>query len=332
MAWEAIAIAVGRVALLITILLDMLSRAFGLQSVGMWVKSEYSQVAATFLIIAFAVVMQNVGRLAVGEIATQVAQFSGNVDLTNAYTYAASLPTGGTPTAIAKAYIEAVVECERNVYLIVYWINVYVETFSKVSFDVAHLEVLGAGIALTGWVTLFHYILNNIVYLVLYHYIQYNLLNLSEYTMLQVFLPIGLALRAFAPTRGAGGLVTAFAIGFAFVFPMTYVIIVALMPSAGSVCTQVKVQAQPTNLPFGNEDPCFNNAGGIIEGYFKLATKLGLLAGIVDNLKSTVNILFRQAIFYPLAALIVTFTFIRQTGSLFGADLAEIGRGLIKIL
>ena len=44
------------------------------------------------------------------------------------------------------------------------------------------------------------------------------------------------------------------------------------------------------------------------------------------------GVFFMQALFYPLAALIITFSFIRQTGSLLGADLAEIGRGLIKII
>ncbi|HIH30560.1 TPA: hypothetical protein HA243_04120, partial [Candidatus Micrarchaeota archaeon] len=44
------------------------------------------------------------------------------------------------------------------------------------------------------------------------------------------------------------------------------------------------------------------------------------------------SLLFLQAIFYPLASLIITISFIRQTGSLFGADLAEIGRGLIKLI
>ena len=182
-----------------------------------------------------------------------------------------------------------------------------------------------------------HYINNNLVYLVLFHYVQYSLLQFAAYTMLPVFLPIGLALRAFPVTRGAGGLVTAIALGFAFVFPISYVLIVAMMPGVQGACTQLNLVPQNPNYQTltGGQDkgnPCLTNEGAQIENHFRVEKSQNWLSQQLDYYSQLLGLLFMQALFYPLAALIITFTFIRQTGSLFGADLAEIGRGLIKII
>lgn len=328
MGWESMCIAIGLASLFITILLDMFARAFGLQNVSMWVKSEYAQVGVTFLLVVFASLMATTGSTIMANIAIQVGGASGNLEFTDP----SYIPNRSTPTDIAKGYIDTVVNCESNIYKVIYWINVFFEAFSKISFDIAHVEAIGAGIALTGFVTLFHYIMNNIVYLVLFHYIQYNTLLLSQYAMLPIFLPIGLALRSFPITRGAGGFVVAFALGFAFIFPMTYVMIVAMMPSTGLMCTQVNVTNHPEMAPFDSNQACFNNAGGIVAAYYQVKSMEDKTQGIAAYLKDMVGLLFLQAIFYPLASLIITLTFIRQTGNLFGADLAEIGRGLIKII
>ena len=328
MGWVELSVIVGLVSLFITVLVDMFSRAFGLQSASMWAKSEYAQVGVTFLIIMMADAIHVVGNEVVAEVATSVAEKSGNI-----YLYNLALANHNAEYAaniIAKKYIEQIIECESTIYFWVYWLNIFVEAFSKISFDVAHHEAIGAGIALTGWTTLFHYILNNIVYLVLFHYIQYDILLLSQYSMLQVFLPLGLVMRAFPLTRGAGGFVLAFALGFAFVFPMTYVMIIAMMPSAEAYCSQIEPLFQDS--PFGTDDPCFNNAGSVMGYYYQVKNSESWISQVINHPQNTLSLLFLQAIFYPLASLIITISFIRQTGSLFGADLAEIGRGLIKLI
>ena len=325
--WTVTATAVALISFFITVLVHMASKAMSLQNAEMWAKSEYAQAAVSFLIIFFAAAMQTAGASAISQVTASVASASGNLPLTQSI--ANSL---GDPNAIAKAYIQTVIGCEVNIYRLVYIPNLYIEMASKVSVAGLGSEALGAGFALTGWVSLFHYIMNNVVYLVLYHYIQHNVIVFSQYTMLPVFLPIGLVLRAFAPTRGAGGFVTAFALGFAFIFPMSYVLIVALMPSYDTYCNQVTLASDPNSVPFGDKNPCFNSVGGAMDGYYKLKSMEGSLPNLVDKIGAALHILFLQAVFYPLAALIVTFSFIRQTGNLFGADLAEIGRGLIKII
>ena len=134
-------------------------------------------------------------------------------------------------------------------------------------------------------------------------------------------------LRAFPITRGAGGLITAFALGFGFVFPMTYVLTIAMMSDINSACTRTTVMA-----PKINADPCFNNRGAIDAIRLELGSKKGEIAQFGDSAIGLLSLMYIEAFFYPLIALIVTFTFIRQTGALFGADLAEIGRGIVKII
>ncbi|MCX6773026.1 MAG: hypothetical protein NTV88_04630, partial [Candidatus Micrarchaeota archaeon] len=326
--WTLIAVSVALVSFFIVVVVQMISKAFSFQGGEVWAKSEYMQVGVSFLIIIFAVALQTAGVLAAGQITTAVATASGNVDLVHSIN---SLPPGsnGDPALIGKAYIGKVIECEVNIYRATYWRNIWVEAVSRVSYETIGSEPVAGGFALSGWVSLLHYIMNNMVYLALYNYIQYNLLVFSQYTMLSVFLPIGLILRAFAPTRGAGGFVTAFSLGFAFVFPMTYVMIVALMPNAGHYCTQISLQTDP---PFGQKNPCFNSVGSSLAAYFMTQSMTTDISQLLGTITTTINLLFLQGIFYPLASLIITFSFIRQTGNLFGADLAEIGRGLIKII
>ncbi len=326
--WWYYSVAVAMLSLFIAVLMHMFANGFGLQSLNMWVKSEYLQVVATFLIIGLAFGIDVFSSSIFGPIATSVAAASGNLDLP-------AIPPGTliSPSEIAKSYLLTVIGCEKGIYVIAYTLNFWFETWSRVSFDLLGLEPMASGFALGGWVTLFHYITNNMIYLALFQYIQYFLIQFSEHAMLYPFLPIGLVLRAFPITRGAGGLVTAFAIGFAFVFPMSYVVIVSMMPSVHGACTQLEnIQLSPAMQTLNEETPCFTNTGSQFENYYKLNMVQSSLSGTVDYLGNLLGLLFLQALFYPLAALTITFTFIRQTSSLFGADLAEIGRGLIKII
>ena len=332
--WVAISTSIALISFFIAVLLQMVAKAFSLQGVNMWVRAEYAQVAVSFLIIFFAAAMVAAATGTsggdpgvVGEITANLASASGNIPLNRAIADPANL---GNPTRIGQAYLRTLTQCEADIYATVFIYNYFTEFFSKVSLDAVGVEAIGGGWALGGFVSLFHYLDNNLVYLALFNYVQYFILQFSQYTMLQVFLPFGLILRAFPVTRGAGGLVTAFALGFAFVFPISYVLIVAMMPNAGAVCSQITVMRDDALST--HSDPCLNNQGEQMQKYFQLKAEKGKVNGVISFVQETINIFFLQSMFYPLVALIITFTFIRQTGSLMGADLAEIGRGLIKII
>jgi len=323
--WAVICTTVALMSFFATVLLQMVAKAFSLQSLNMWVRAEYAQVAVSFLIIFFAVAMVGAGYEVAKNITATLAGASGNIPLQEAIS-AESLKN---PVKIGQAYLDTLVKCEANMYSLIFIYNYPSEFFSKISLDVLGVESIGGGYALGGMVSVFHYLANNLLYLALFNYVQFFILQFSQFTMLQVFLPIGLILRAFPVTRGAGGLITAFALGFAFVFPICYVLIVAMMPNTGAVCSQVAVLGGEASSA---DAPCLNNAGSQMVAYYKLKSEKGKMGGITEFLGDTVNVFFLQSMFYPLVALIMTFTFIRQTGSLMGADLAEIGRGLMKII
>ena len=332
--WVGISTTVALMSFFITVLLQMVAKAFNLQSLNMWVRAEYAQVAVSFLIIFFAILMVSVAAGTpggdpgvVGEIVGVVSTASGNLPLNSAIVDSANL---GNPTRIGQAYLRTIIGCESDIYSIIFIYNFFTEFFSKISLDAVGVEAISGGFALGGIVSLFHYINNNLVYLALFNYVQYYILQFSQFTMLQIFLPIGLILRAFPVTRGAGGLITAFALGFAFVFPISYVLIVAMMPNTYAICSQVSVMKDEAAIT--HSDPCLNNEGAQMEKYYQLKAEKGRLGGISAFLSESLNIFFLQSMFYPLVSLIIAFTFIRQTSSLLGADLAEIGRGLLKII
>ena len=323
--WAVLCTLIALCSFFITVLLQMVAKAFSLQSLNMWVRAEYAQVAVSFLIIFFALVMVSAGYTVTKGITSALISASGNLPLKDIITN----PNINNPINIGQAYLSKIITCEKNMYSLIFIYNYSTEFFSKIGLDALGIEAIGGGYALGGFVSLFHFFTNNLIYLALFNYVQFFVLQLSQYTMVQIFLPIGLALRAFPVTRGAGGLVTAFALGFAFVFPICYVLIITIMPNTGAVCSQVAVMSGNAATA---DAPCLNNPGGQMVEYYKLKSEKGKLGGITGFFGDTINIFFLQSMFYPLVALIITFTFIRQTGSLMGADLAEIGRGLIKII
>ena len=324
--WTVVCTLIALTTFFMVVLLQMVAKAFSIQGLNMWVRAEYAQVAVSFLLIFFAWAMVTAGDTVAKEVTATVASASGNIPLQTAI----SSNHLDNPTYIGQAYLGKLVRCESDMYSTIFIYNYFSEFFNKLSIDATGDEPIGGGWALGGVVSLLHYLGNNLIYLALFNYVQYFVLQISQFTMLQVFLPIGLALRAFPGTRGAGGLMVAFSLGFAFVFPICYVLIVAMMPNAGAVCSQVEVMASQAKL--AHSDPCLNNEGAQMAAYYQLKSDEGRANGVITFLQQSTNLFFLQSMFYPLVALTVTFTFIRQTGSLFGADLAEIGRGLIKII
>lgn len=315
-------------SLFLAVFLDMVSRAFSLQALSMWVKSEYAQVAVTFLIILMAFLIfgngvePGIGEEIAMEATAAVAAETGNIAIRDA----AELHVNN-PTEIAKSYIKGtVVKCQADIYLGIFILDLLAEPGSSLMLEVRGVESIGGGFFLGGIVSTLHYLAASIVYLGVFEYVQYYLLTFSYYTMLSVFLPIGLVLRAFPFTRGAGGLIVAVALGFAFVFPVTYILVMAMMPSLGTDCSSVDVPVDSADIP------SWFNAGEIKDNMLRIQAEQGRMNLSVEGIRAKIALLYLQAFFYPMVVLIVTFTFIRQTGSLFGSDLAEIGRGIIKIV
>ena len=59
--WVSISTTIAMISFFIAVLLQMVAKAFNLQSLSMWVRGEYAQVAVSFLIIFFAATMVTAG-------------------------------------------------------------------------------------------------------------------------------------------------------------------------------------------------------------------------------------------------------------------------------
>lgn len=132
-------------------------------------------------------------------------------------------------------------------------------------------------------------------------------------TMLTIFLPLGLLLRAFPISRGVGGLLVAIAIGAYFIFPVLFVM---LDPSF-------------TTRPAGIDPPFLDNAYGCYPGF-----KGGIVLSNVINSQETyeytifsfqrigdilVEITIR-ALFYPFVAFAASIALILALTPLLGGD------------
>ncbi|VVB58190.1 Uncharacterised protein [Candidatus Anstonella stagnisolia] len=330
--WFPIFILTMLAMLAIATIVYMVGIALGMMNLKMWAKSEIVNVFAMFLLV-----LALIGALsATWEISKKITE--------SAYVYSGGAGPAGPIDhfTLARAYLVESLKCERTVYKISFLINSVYETVEKYSMDVSGPEGHSGSVygAFTG---IWHYVTGNLTYLMIFNYVQLRFLDFVEVVMMSLFLPIGIILRTFAPTRGAGGLMIAIAIGFYFVFPMSYVFIYASAPK-NSICTQLD-QSLPSVL---EEDACYTNISdiyvqrarikaeesgiGAVDDKVKTAVANMLGFGIPDLSGATASGFLLHAIFYPLVCLIITFTFIRQTSALLGADLAEIGRGFIKLI
>jgi hypothetical protein len=161
---------------------------------------------------------------------------------------------------------------------------------------------------------------------------QRALLHLFYNTGFSIFIPAGVLLRIFPWTRGAGGLLIAIGIGLSIVYPVmfTYVSLMSENPS------EVKNQANQ----LGNSIGGFNMSDyGACASDFQTATDVATTRVLSPQLRNAsawilgwLSGLWLKIFYYPMLVLIVTFTFIRTIAPLLGADITEIGQGIIQIL
>lgn len=315
-----IVLLLGLIALFCATLAYMLGTAFNLQVLKNWAKSEFMQIIVTFLLMSCILV-------AYGHIWNIMINVVSGI-------YKSTQPQLANPSSyyepfsFAQAYIkQTLLDCEKAVYRVVYDINFYYRLFSRLGVDAIGADPVG------GWYTsiytgFFEYVAGHINYLLLLNYIQIRFLSIIKYVM-PLLLEAGLVLRIFPISRGAGGLLIAIAIGFYVVYPVSISILMVLLPSPDNAfCTGFR----PPPLLDLSDGGVITNQGDLHEVAYNIKASSNEISSIISKLENFLAVFYIQGMFLPLVSLIITFTFIRQTGSLFGADLNEIGRGLIKLI
>ncbi|MFA6490134.1 MAG: hypothetical protein WCT52_05660 [Candidatus Micrarchaeia archaeon] len=163
-----------------------------------------------------------------------------------------------------------------------------------------------------------HLIETKIVSLLVPLHAMYSLSMYIENNMLAVFLPVGLVLRILPLTRGVGGLLIAIALGMFFVWP-TFLIL--------TDPTFVKAEEAPDPNAARSEGMCFTGFKGtavlVQTVVAQLVTPGSAESLAIDNGKTLVYQLTISIMFYPFVAFVITLAFIRSLTPLLGGDMGE---------
>jgi hypothetical protein len=161
------------------------------------------------------------------------------------------------------------------------------------------------------------------------------------------FFSLGVALRAFPPTRGGGAYLMALSVGLYFVLPFTYILITTMSLSFAQsnffTATGVIQTASGSSIQYACNTPAVGDVSGLGCGTGSLAKQgelMGWLRASKTNITDFFNFQLTEMIkhlasvmcIFPLIAFAVFFTFVLNTTSLFGGNIPEIGRGLVRLI
>jgi hypothetical protein len=327
--WNLDIILIAMMAFSFVTVLYMLSIAFNHQTLKNWCKSEYLQVGVTFLLVGAIVAMTTVLWPIMITTIKYVYMISQDPSFRGVSGIIGPNDKYYDPFDFSSAYIEqALLGCEQVLFRIVFLFNSFFEPMNQMSVEILGTE--GAG----GWYAslysgFFKYLATNIANLALLHWVQIRFLAFIKYTM-PTFIMIGMILRTFPFTRGTGGLMLAIGFGFFFVYPVAIAMLLLLQPLPDLAWCVSFTPPESLNPDYHN--PLITNRADMEYFRVKLEDNSNFISNFIDKVKLFVSVFYMQSVFFPIVALIITFTFIRQTGAMFGADLGEIGRGLIKLI
>ncbi|MFH1285448.1 MAG: hypothetical protein ABIH99_02590 [Candidatus Micrarchaeota archaeon] len=346
MSWEGVAIISLLIAVFLTTIAYMLSILFGAANMKRWAKGEYFNIAASALLVLGLIIFVNLISAKAAMISTSIVQIYG-VTLPEQCTASVEQNPHLASFIFADCYLNEILVCLKTMYLYLFSSNFAVEMMEKTSLSVGGFDTIGGSIMWSRLVNLAHYFTHTITFLIVAIYFLRHLLEFSAGTMISAFLPLGITLRVFPFTRGLGALLIAIAIGLYVVFPITLAVMFAMSGSATLACPIDAGAVSAPNQIYASDPtfwPILWRAGvtslGVIAGTVVSTVSpltgvgvfIGSQAAILSLISSYLNFLVLQTFLFPLVSLTVTFTFIRATSQLFGADVAELGKGLMKLI
>lgn len=366
--WETIAVTAAAFSVIGSIVMILVGRLFEMRNLEQMAKTELVYAASTILIVLMIIGIFHIAEPRLVRFAHSVYFSSLGVDST---TLVPLLPDG-TPVATlidyVKLYMAAPMRCVTDFMWTMYLLSIPVEALASVFMEIFMSEhASGFGFK---WVA--ERITNTTQMLTFYSYIYYVLIHILNFVKHYggFFFSIGVVLRAFPPTRGAGAYLMALAIGLYFIFPLTYILISAIsLPhiQANFVTvdpSQVRsASLDPSEIP-GLASPGIDRpeTSGSDQGFYVCSLPevptnmddLGCSGEAAPTLMRMRSVFFanREVLeslltlhlgeltrhlmasmcIFPLVSFVVLITFVLNTTNLFGGNIPEIGRGLIKLI
>ncbi len=349
--WRTISVAAAAISILGSAALIMLSRLFSLRNLEQVAKTEFVFATSTVLIVIMTIGLIGLAEPRLGGPDVSLARslyllsFGFNCADQSSPSYSAacqlSFPEQNTLIDWMKLYMATPTKCVQRLMDVLYALEVPVAAMTSVYMEIFMSEhASGFGVK---WIE--ERIMNATSSFSFYMYMFYLLVHMLNFIKYYAgfFFSIGVVLRAFPPTRGAGAYLMAMAFGLYFVFPLSYILIASLgLPHAqsnivafnasaaggpGYACSLPEVP-DITHLACGAED-----AGRVMEfrdqilaNREELGNMLTLRIGDFER-----NLIHSLCIF-PMIAFVVLLTFVLNTTNLFGGNIPEIGRGLVKLI
>ncbi len=318
--WIAIALLAIMIQIFIVALAYMLSKFFELPDLRRWVKSELAQVLASIILVVLLFTIVSGESYGVGLIQNQTEIFAGSIVVPGMAGLAKV-----SPFDASYVYLRAMLKCVESKYKETYKPGIERLLASDIIVSPFILRIpipfKWFSYPLYSMIVEAHYKANSLTWLALALYFQYNLLQWVETAMFTVYLPIGIILRIFPYTRGAGALMIALAIGLYIVYPLMFVVILMSSGSPPSGCQAPQI-TMSTNI-------CANDPAAFAT-LIKVAQAEAAMGS--SGLGGQTVSMIVYAFFYPIVVLVVTFAFVRAIAPVLGADVSEMGRSLFKIL
>ncbi len=345
-AWESLAITVSAFSVFGAAIMIMISKLFDVRNLEQIAKAELVFAASSILIVLMSISIFDLIEPALTHtLAKELYLFSINAP---AGTLPPNLPDTGVPPETlldyVKLYMASPMLCVEDFMSVLYLISIPVEAMASLFMEIFMSEhASGFGFK---WIS--ERITNTTQMLTFYTYIYFLLVHMIDFIKYYsgFFFSIGVILRAFPPTRGVGGYVMALTIGLYFIFPLTYILVTAIaMPHAQSdvvqldnagnsdidgfyTCAlpQVPGELRPTGCGM-------DNPSEVLRIRSILDVNLTLIKDLVTvHVSDIVRHLISSICLFPMIALIVLITFVLNTSNLFGGNIPEIGRGLIRLI
>lgn len=343
--WYGIAMSVVMIIAFILIILYMVSKVFSSRTLEMAVRRELFQLAATVLMITFLLAFTT----------TESFIIAGNKDIRDMIGGAAAEQILGKTGYqvnifdVSYVYLLSSLKCLKSEYNRLLKLQAY-EMIPRMGLS---LNVMGAIVPLplpvildlaTGaWGKLMLAIMDaeEILWLSLAAYFQINFLQWVEASMVTVYLPLGILLRAFPYTRSGGAAIMGIAISLYFVYPFLLTVMFVNAPPLPDKCSLAVEIVEEAEAVKEGKKMCPADPMAIESLIEESQSKAPVGSSGYGNLLSTDVGGFSQgtagrirlyAYFYPFVAMVGTFLFARSLTQVLGGNIADIGRGMVRVI
>ncbi|MFN3909804.1 MAG: hypothetical protein ACK4J0_01045 [Candidatus Anstonellaceae archaeon] len=322
LAWSNNIALIGLVALFVLILLHMIAILFNYDRLKNWVKGEYFQVFATFFLALLLAKAMPLGWAMMLEITKQI-YFSNPVLKSQIPNFQNVFfdPFEFSQTLLKDAYLG----CQQTLFKYLFVINYFFKVIASQNVAPQGSEPLGSWYS-SIYSSTMEYLMQRLTYGMFFNWIQITLLGVIKYVA-PLLIQLGLIFRVIPYTRGFGGFLLASGVGFFVVYPLSIILLLTFQPPGAACSSFVPPPLMEQALEESQPSPELYD-----KAKFFISANQEEIDEKISTIESYVTMLYLQGMIFPFVSLTIVFTFIRQTSNILGADLNEIGRGLLKLI